>query len=317
MKVLVVASGNSEKISPLIKDQIFVEDQIKALSEKGIEIDRFLINGLGIKGYLKNRKPLIQKIIEFNPDLIHAHYGLSGLLANLQRKKHVITTYHGSDINNIIPFILSLISIFLSKYNIFVTNKLALKARVNKKYSIISCGVNLNTFKVLDKTEPRKKMGMSLGKYYILFSAAFSNKVKNYPLAAEAIKQLKSRGYDIELVEFIGYDRDETSTLMNAVDCVLVTSFKESGPLVIKEAMAVNTPAVSVDVGDVNEIMNSLDGYYLASYSPKDIADKIQSALAFGKRTNGRKRIIELGLDSETVTNKILEVYKKVQKTDN
>lgn len=306
MKVLIVVSGNSNKISP------FVQDQIKALVDKGIVIDCFLIKGLGIKGYLQNRKPLIKKIEEFIPDLIHAHYGLSGLFANLQRKIPVITTYHGSDINDISPFILSKIAIFLSRFNIFVSPKLALKAKVRNNYSIISCGVDLDTFKVFDKAESRNKMGMSLGKYYILFSAAFSNKVKNYPLAAEAIKQLKSRGYDIELVEFIGYDRDETSTLMNAVDCVLVTSFKESGPLVIKEAMAVNTCAISVDVGDVAEIMNNSEGYYLAANNPEDIADKIQSALAFKKRTNGRKRIIELGLDSETVAERIIDVFKKV-----
>ena len=37
--------------------------------------------------------------IDFKPDIIHAHYGLSGLLANLQRSIPVVTTYHGSDIN--------------------------------------------------------------------------------------------------------------------------------------------------------------------------------------------------------------------------
>lgn len=317
MKVLIVASGNSKKINPLIYDQIFVEDQIKALSEVGVEIEKFLIIGRGIIGYLKNRKKLIQKIAEFNPDLIHAHYGFSGLLANLQRKKSVITTYHGNDINDLFPSLFSLLAIFLSKHNIFVTNELALKAGFRKKHSIISCGVNLKNFRVLDKIESKIKMGMNLEKHYILFSAAFSNKIKNYPLAAKAIKQLKSRGYDIELVEFIGYDREQANILINAVDCVLVTSFKESGPLVIKEAMAVNTPAVSVDVGDVNEITNSLGGYYLAAFSPEDIADKIQSALAFGKRTNGRKRLIDIGLDSETVANKILGVYKKVLKDEN
>ena len=35
-------------------------------------------------------------------------------------------------------------------------------------------------------------------------------------------------------------------------------------------------------------------------------------ALEFGKRTKGRQRILELGLDSKTVADKIINVYKQV-----
>jgi len=308
MKVLVVASGNSNTISP------FVQDQINALINNGIEVEYFPIKGQGINGYLKNRKLLIQKIKEISPDLIHAHYGLSGLLANLQRRIPVITTYHGNDINDLFPHILSMFSIFLSRFNIFVSSKLASKAKIRNDYSIISCGVDLNNFQIIDKKESRNKMGLVLNKKYVLFSSAFSNKLKNYPLAAEAIKLLKFRGNNVELTELKGYSREEVNILMNAVDCILVTSHKESGPLVIKEAMAVSKCAISVDVGDVAEIFNNLDGYYLATKSPNDIADKIQSALSFSKHTKGRQRIIELGLDLETVAKKIIDVYQRVLK---
>jgi hypothetical protein len=37
-------------------------------------------------------------ILSFQPDLIHAHFGLSGLFANLQFLKPVVTTFHGSDV---------------------------------------------------------------------------------------------------------------------------------------------------------------------------------------------------------------------------
>ena len=35
-------------------------------------------------------------------------------------------------------------------------------------------------------------------------------------------------------------------------------------------------------------------------------------ALKFGKRTNGRERIVELGLDSDVIAKGIIEVYKEV-----
>ncbi|MDW7681253.1 MAG: glycosyl transferase group 1, partial [bacterium] len=56
-------------------------------------------------------------------------------------------------------------------------------------------------------------------------------------------------------------------------------------------------------------------GYFLASFEPKDFADKIKMALEFTEksgRTKGRERIIKLGLDSETIARRIIAVYKKV-----
>lgn len=42
------------------------------------------------------------------------------------------------------------------------------------------------------------------------------------------------------------------------------------------------------------------------------MAEKIKMALEFGKRTNGREWIIKLGLDSETVAGRIIEIYQRI-----
>lgn len=310
MRVLIVCSGNSiSGISPFIKEQ---GDSLVAI---GVKIDYFLIKGHGIYGYLKNGKRLIDLINSFHPDLIHAHYGLSGVLANLQRKIPVVTTYHGSDINDLVPYYFSRVSIWLSNFNIFVSSKLAMKAGVKTKFLIQSCGVNLKNFTFIDREEARKTLGLRPDGKYVLFSSSFSNKIKNYPLAKAALNELIKIGINVELLELKGYNRKEVNLLMNAVDCVLVTSFKESGPLVIKEAMAVNTCAVSVDVGDVKEVVGNIDGYYISTYSSQDVAGKIKMALEFAKtkgRTKGRERLVEWGLDSETVAKRIIGVYEKV-----
>jgi teichuronic acid biosynthesis glycosyltransferase TuaC len=90
MKVLIVASYNYGKYSPFVSEQAGLN----------IQIDYFPVKGKGVFGYLKNRKGLLFKIEEYHPDIIHAHYGLSGLLANLQREVPVVTTFHGSDIHS-------------------------------------------------------------------------------------------------------------------------------------------------------------------------------------------------------------------------
>lgn len=310
MKVLVVANYNRGKFSP------FITAQVQQLESLGCTVEYLGIVGKGIFGYLKNRKSLINKITEYQPQIIHAHYGFSGFLANLQRRVPVITTYHGSDINNTVPRLISKISIALSKHNIFVSNKLAKKARVNKKYSIISCGVNMSVFHVIDKNEARNLMGL-VNKYYVLFSSAFTQANKNYKLAKESIEVLINKSYDVELIELKNYSPEEVNLLMNASDCVIVTSFKESGPLVIKEAMAVNTPAVSVNVGDVEEVIGQCQGYFICDYSPEDISNKLEIVLKHNNKTMGRDRIYNLELDSESVGKKIISIYMSILNKNN
>lgn len=301
MKILIVANYNSGYFAP------FIVEQIESLRKLGIEIQTYGIVGKGLLGYLGNLAGIKRKSREFKPDLIHAHYGLSGLCANLQRKVPVITTYHGSDIHSggwVLK--LSQLSMRLSVYNIFVSSKL-LKMSGYKKgnVSILSCGINLDLFRVISRNEARKKLNYNCNDHFALFSGAFDNSIKNYSLAQKAIDKLG----DVKLVELKGYSREEVCLLMNACNFQITTSLRESGPLVVKEAMACGTPVVSVDVGDVRDIIGNTEGCFITKYDADDIADKIRLALAFKGKTNGRQRIIDLGLRNDLVSKRLKEIY--------
>ena len=301
MRILIICSRNSGKIAS------FIQEQGDALSQLGVQIAYFPIEGKGLCGYLKNKKRLLLKINEFMPDLIHAHYGLSGLLANLQRKIPVITTYHGSDINNAKILPLSRLNMILSVHNIFVSEKNRLKSNQTRNQSLIPCGVDTNLFKPQDKAKARKILDLNEDKKYILFAGAFANSVKNSALAKSAVSLLNN----IFLIELQGYSREEVGLLLNAVDVVLLTSFTEGSPQIIKEAMACNCPIVSVAVGDVENTIGGTTGCFISTYEPTDIANKLKQALEYEKRTDGRERILALGLDRETVARQILSVYKQ------
>ena len=73
--------------------------------------------------------------------------------------------------------------------------------------------------------------------------------------------------------------------------------------------MACNCPIVSTDVGDVKFVTSGINGCYLAGNDVLDFRDMILLALKFGKRTEGRNRIISLQLDSDSVTIKLKENY--------
>ena len=302
MKILVVTSYNTGHITP------FVAEQVESLRKRSIDIDYYKIIGKGALGYLKNYRKLKAKIEANNYDLVHAHYGLSGLLANMQRKIPVITTYHGSDIhckrNRLLSFLCSRLSVF----NILTNKDQIDLLKLNNNYSVIPCGINCELFRPLPKAECRKKMGYQENDKLILFSSSFDRKIKNYPLAKKAI-ELVLVSDNVQLIELKGYTKEEVSLLVNASELVLITSFNETGPLIAKEALACNTPVVSTDVGDVKELIQDLDRCYITTYEPDDVARKIEWVLKSNKKCAGRKRVEKC--DLQNVAKQINGVYQK------
>ena len=222
MKILIIASDKGGRFAP------FIEEQIAALEAHGVQIIRYGVTGHGIMGYLRELPALRRFIRAERPDIVHAHYGLSGLLANLQRLVPVVTTYHGSDINkpNIRRF--SRIAMRLSAHNIFVSARnvaLALgeaqaqctlyivqcKGEENSgaettastqpegrlhhtpytKHTLLPCGVNLTDDQLTSRAEARQALGIADDAKLVLFAGAFDNAVKDAPLAQEAVMVLK------------------------------------------------------------------------------------------------------------------------------
>ena len=301
MKILILARNKEGRYAP------FIDEQATALEKAGVECQFYPIKDNGISGYLNHLPGLYRAIKTWKPDIIHAHYGICGLLANYQRKVPVVTTYHGSDINNPRVLKLSRIAIWLSSFNIFVSQKNVITANVFNRFSVIPCGVNLDDYPIIDKESARLCLGLFPDKKYVLFAGAYNNQVKNAPLAQSAISLLD----DVELLELKGYTRQQVATLMQAVDVILMTSHTEGSPQVIKEALVCGCPIVSVDVGDVKEITDGVEGCFIADRTPQSVATFLQEALLFERRTSGRNRIIELGLTNDRIALKIIEVYKQ------
>ncbi len=314
MKILIVASDKGGHFSP------FIEEQSAALQQQGCEVLRFGITGHGTMGYLRSLPALKKFIREQQPDLIHAHYGLSCLLASMQRLVPVVSTYHGSDIHDphILP--LSRLAMRRSAWNIFVS-KTAFEVAQNERLlpspvclktcSILPCGVDLSAVRMVDKAAARKLLHLPPTAPLVLFAGAFDNVVKDAPLAKKAVAQLT----EVQLIELKGYSREEVFLLMQAADVLLLTSRSEGSPQVVKEAMACGCPIVSTDVGDVRELTSGIAGCYVASSrEPSDLAALLREALRFAKngRTDGRQRLIEKGYTNDRIARQLMEIYTSV-----
>ena len=104
----------------------------------------------------------------------------------------------------------------------------------------------------------------------------------------------------------------QVAELMNAADVCLMTSHTEGSPQFIKEAMACNCPIVSVDVGDVKEVIEGVEGCHIAERNAMDVALKIEQVLIENKRTNGYEKIKNSGFEAAVVTEKIKNVYQNI-----
>ena len=166
MKILILASYNKNRYAP------FIVEQVVALENIGCQVEWFGVQGKGLLGYLREIPRLRKQIKSFSPDVIHAHYGLSCLLANIAtRSVPVVSTYHGSDIN--LPKVrrLSKIAMRLSAWNIFVSkrNMALANAEESRKCSLIPCGVTLSDDQLQAQEEARNTLGWGASekKYFL------------------------------------------------------------------------------------------------------------------------------------------------------
>ena len=320
LRVLFIASGNHGAPSPV------VQNQGDALVSEGVSVDYFLIKGKGVKGYMKNVKPLRKYLKEHQYDAMHAHYSLSAFVASLAGAKPLVVSLMGSDVKAAgwYKFIIRIFAFFFHWKAIIVKSNDMYRSLGIRRAIIIPNGVNLERFRHMDQAECQKRLGWServreLEKeriremVHILFPANASHPEKDYALAEAAVKELANERVselEIELHAFDNTPNEEAPYWYNAADVVLMTSKWEGSPNAIKEALACSRPIVVTNVGDVVERTSGVEGCFVAqSRDPQELSLLLQQALSF-HATHGRERIMEDGLDSHRINKKLIELYR-------
>ena len=314
MKVLFVFSGNSLyfDISP------FINAQAESLRKLGHTIDYYPIKGKGIGGYISNIPQLKHYVKKGNYDIIHSHYSFCGVVSTLATKKPVVCSLMGSDVKESGLWKLLIRYFIKHKWLKTIVKSEEMKKELGiDKVVVIPNGIDLEIFNPLDKNECRKKLGWRQDSRIVLFGADPSRAVKNFSLAKSSYNMLiegnpKLISMKIELITLGSIPHEIIPLYLNACDVLLLTSMWEGSPNIIKEAMACNIPIVCTDVGDVKWLLDGVEGCYITSQNPNEIADKLYIALSYNKRTTGRERLIQLGLDSTTVAQKVIKIYENV-----
>jgi teichuronic acid biosynthesis glycosyltransferase TuaC len=319
-KVLFVSSGKGNQPGPIIQSQAI------SLQKQGITIFQFTINQKGLKGYIKECFRLRGFLKKNKFELVHAHYGLTAIITLLARRKEkLVVSFMGDDIvgSRKPDGRISKKSIFLASFNAFLaywfydfsivkSEQMLNKLKANN-VALIPNGVDTSRFLPKSKAEERNKLKIDPQVKLAIFVSNPSRVEKNFLLAEKAVKILNNT--NVSLLPLFGIDHQSLIDYYNAAELLVLTSYHEGSPNVIKEAMACNCPIVSTNVGDVKWVLGKTEGCYIASFNPQDFAEKVKTALDFSEkygRTKGRERIIELGLDSKTVAKKIIGLYERV-----
>lgn len=306
MKVLFVRSYNHGV-------DYITQRQAQSLEEKGIQVVFYNIVGTGLKGYFKNIIPLRKLMQTEKPELIHAHYSLSGIVATLTfTSKPIVVSLMGSDVLSTNKLIF-LFTRFLSKFfwsQTIVKSDEMYNVLANQKAIVIPNGVDLNTFKPRPIDETREKLNWSSSMLHVLFASDPNRPEKNYALTKAALDKVKEHIPSIEVHFLKGLNTLQMVDHYNAADLLLLTSNHEGSPNVIKEAMACNCPIVSTKVGDVANVINGTENSFLVNFKADEIAEKISQILKQKTRSNGRENIQKLS--SEKTAERIIDLYSKI-----
>lgn len=307
MKALVVTNMYPTRDRPHFG--IFVAEQVESLRRAGAKIDVLFIDGKASKlNYLLGFPRLWRRLRSQQYDLIHAHYIFAGLIARAQLGKPVVLTHHGPEV--FMTWQAWVCRAFTRFFDSVIVVSEEMRARLRMPSAhVIPCGVDMSLFKPGDMTVARQALDLPSNKKLILWAGEHQRPEKRFELVSQAVALLESRSLEVELVLLSNKPHSVVPQYLNACDVLVLTSDAEGSPMVVKEAMACNVPVVSTAVGDVPQLFDNLEGHWLCTQEPADIADKLQAALSFAGRTRARERIAHLGLES--ISHQIVAVYQQ------
>jgi len=319
MKVLFVVPGEGEGHS-----MIFARRQAGSLARQGVRVETFYLGsrtslGRIFREFLRFR----ETVRAFRPQVIHAQYGtVTALFAALGCGTIPLAiTYRGSDLNRapsergVRPGIARLLSQFaaLGAARIVCVSR-ELRNRLwwrRSRATVLPSGVDLETFRPDSYRRLRAELGWEEGDRVVLFHAGKNVRNKRLDLAEGAVAEARRLGIPVSMqVLDGGVPPEKMPALMNAADCLLLTSDSEGSPTVVQEALATNLPVVSVDAGDVAERLEGVSHSRLVERDARALGRALSEVLDPPRRSDGRGRTEECSSDRMAL--RLLELYREM-----
>ena len=277
MRALVVTNLYPSEENPRLGR--FVHDQVEELRGLGVSIDVFTFP-LGSRSYLQASRDLRRKLASERYDVIHAHYGLCGWVAERAGARPLAVTFHGTDIRH---RTVGAISRRVARRAEVVAGassscfgreggRRGLPLRENSV--VLPCGIDTSRFMARPREEARMSLGLDPKGRYLLFPADPARKVKRVDRAREV-----AAAADAQLLTAGDVDPDRMPDLVNASSAVLVTSESEGFGMAALESLACGVPVLSTPVGVAPFAVSGLEHCLVAEFEPGLWTDAARNAL--------------------------------------
>jgi teichuronic acid biosynthesis glycosyltransferase TuaC len=306
---------------------IFAHRQVASLQSAGVVCETFLLGSRTSPWVLaKEWRRLRQTIRHFRPDLLHAQYGtMTAFFAAMSARLPLVVTYRGSDLNHApkTPWarsfagrMLSQVAALRASQIICVSEQLKRKLWLRRRHAVvIPSAVDTGIFYPRPRDEARAELGWGSLERVVLFNAGGNPAVKRLDLAQAAVDCARRMCGDIRFVVLNGDVSPEIiPVMMNAADCLLLTSDSEGSPTVVQEALACSLPVVSVDVGDVSQRLEGVCPSRIVDRNPEDLGRAVTEILTCARRSNGGSKI--RNVSCSTVAQQTICVYRSALSQD-
>ena len=304
---------------------IFVKEQVEAIRQLGHHVDvEVVAQSRGRLDYLLAAFRVRQRVRDGSYDVVHVHYGLTALAARLAGRVPRVLTMHGSDVDVGWQRVVTRLGAAGVAQRIYCASRLAHKMG-DPGGHVIPVGVDTSLFSPMDQGQARRQLSIPADEPVVLFGAHPSNPVKGYDVFRDVLSALRERGVparELILAE-PGQPRAAVPVKFAAADVLLCTSRKgtESGPAVVKEAVAMGLPVVSVDVGDVASVLAGVSPSYVVSFPEpwgdaqsrrrlvESLTERVADVLAKRQRSNGPTRARDF--DNRSIAARVVDVYRR------
>jgi teichuronic acid biosynthesis glycosyltransferase TuaC len=305
----ILAVTNTYPTEKMPGDTPCIKDQIEELRARGHHIDLFYIDRSNKLNYFKAAFRLaLYSLKPRRYDLIHAFYGHCGFVARLQTKYPVVVTFRGSDLLGKDGKIGKIAARWAQGVIVMTDDMKQVSERDDAR--VIPFGVNSAIFRPYPRDKARQELDLPLDEKLILFPWDPARGVKRFDIVEAAFELLRKEHESVRLITIFDQPHDVIATYMNACDVMILASDYEGSPMAVREAIACNLPLVSVDVGDVREIIENVGNCYLVERDPAAIAEKVVLVLASNTRAEWDRS--KSKIDAAWAADRVLEVYDSV-----
>ena len=262
-------------------------------------------------------------IRRFRPDVLHAHFGtVTGFFTvATSGRLPVVITYRGGDLNRVPASdgLRAALGRTLSQFAALGATRIVcvsahLKERLwwrRDRTAILPSGVDIDVFRPQSRALARQQLNWCEHIPIILFNAGHDARNKRLDLAEDALDILRRQLPNVRMEILNGNTLPATvPMLMNAADCLLVTSDSEGSPTIVQEALATNLPIVSVAVGDVIERLRGVSETRIVARDPGVLSAALFEILIDGRRSNGRE--CSRDISAEHVAGELARLYRSV-----